>query len=450
MNDDEFDDLVSLVRRQWGHHLPVPSRDETSDELATREERTRMVLEREVLGELAQQRDRERLARLTPAEEDRLVDAVVAGTLGLHRIFDHLRRPLVEEIRVSGSGPLTTLSADGSRQQYPALVRRPRDLERVIYEIASARHRPFNHSSPFVDVSLGDGVRFHGAGFDVVGEPFFTIRRPVAMGRTLADLQSGGTIDEGLYDLLVAAIAAELSIVVVGPMASGKTTLLRSLALEIPADRLVATIETDFELALGRLGHFEQVLEYQARLSTTTADRGISTEEFIAPVLRSRADWIIVGEIRAGEARAFTEAVGVARGVLVTVHGTSCAAGLNRISRLLAQAMAGQLNLASAQHVIFGLVDLVVRMDGDAGRGRWVAELVAPYALDQDRVGWHTLYNTLTGAPDERARPASPPQEWLELRLRDADTGWTPRAWQQRHDTYAPVRALGERPLRSA
>jgi pilus assembly protein CpaF len=437
VTDEEFDALVVSVRRQFGDRLPVPGRDESREEVDAREERTRMVLEREIIPAVAAQRLEQRLAPFSREIEDRLVDAVAVGALGLHRIMEHLRHPLAEEIRVDGAEPLEVLYADGRVERFGRLVRRPRDLERVIYEIAAAHQRPFNYTQPFVDVSLGNGVRFHADGMDVVSSPFFTIRRPVSLNMTLEDLRECGTLDDGLLDLLTTAVAARMSIVVVGEMACGKTTMLRALARLIPEDELVATLETDFELALKQSGR-THVREFQARLPTTSDDRGLGTADFIAPVLRSRAEWILLGEVRGSEARAFKDAVGVAKGVMATVHGRTAADGLDRIAGLLVDATT--MSVDRARWEIYRNVDLAVHLVGDTRRGRWVSEVIAPFTTDDGaRVGWHQLYGTDQHAADGRARPMSAPQSWMTDRLSAARPGWAPVAWQQRRDTWRPV-----------
>ena len=437
MTEDEFDDLVVIVRRQWGDRLPIPGRDETADEVDQREERTRFVLERDIIPAVQAARLTNRLPPLPTDIEDRLVDAVAAGALGLHRILEHLRDPLAEEVRADGAGPLEVLYADGRMAQFPRLVRRARDLERVIYEIAAAHQRPFNYTHPFVDVSFGDGVRFHADGSDVVSSPSFTIRRPISLQLSLKDLAECGTIDDGICELLTTAVAARMSIVVVGEMATGKTTMLRALARLIPEDELVATLETDFELALKRSGRV-RVREFQARLPTTSDDRGLGTADFIAPVLRSRADWILLGEIRGHEARAFKDAVGVTNGVMATVHGRSAADGLDRIAGLLVDAT--HMTVDRARWEIYRNVDLAIHLVGDARRGRWVSEVVAPFTNDDGtKVGWHTLYAPDLNTSNNRARPKSPPQAWMAARLNTANPAWTPAAWQHRSDTWRPV-----------
>ena len=77
MNEEELDQLVADVRRQWGDRLPVPVADETPAERELREEITRDVLDTAILPELDQQRIAARLAPLTTDEQVTLVDLVI-------------------------------------------------------------------------------------------------------------------------------------------------------------------------------------------------------------------------------------------------------------------------------------------------------------------------------------------------------------------------------------
>ena len=225
MNEDELDQLVADVRRQWGDRLPVPVADETPAERELREEITRDVLDTAILPELDQQRIAARLAPLTTDEQVTLVDLVISELFGLPRLLNVLRDPLVTDVLVFGADPVRVDRADGTHHHLPPLVRRPRDLERIIYATASARHRPFNREHPFVDLELEPGVRFHGEGYDVVQRPLVTVRRAALHTASLADLTQRGMLPPAAGDLLRTAVAAHLNILVCGRMGSGKTTL---------------------------------------------------------------------------------------------------------------------------------------------------------------------------------------------------------------------------------
>ena len=154
MNEEELDLLVADIRRQWGDRFPVPGADETAAERDARESLTRQVLERVVLPELDHQRMTARQSPFSDAERQAVVDLVVSEMFGLPRLLNVLRDPMVTDVLVFGCDPVRVERGDGTQQLLPPLVRRDRDLERIIYDTATARRRPFNRESPFVDLEL--------------------------------------------------------------------------------------------------------------------------------------------------------------------------------------------------------------------------------------------------------------------------------------------------------
>ena len=272
---DELEVLAADVRRSFGDRLPLPRRDETAADRELREEITRDVLENSILVELEAQRLTARQAPLTEAEQATLVELVLSEMFGLPKLLSVLRDPEVTDVLVFGCDPVRIERVDGTRRLLPPLVRRDRDLERIIYDTAASRRRPFNREHPFVDLELEPGVRFHGEGFDVVARPLITIRRAAVFGVGLDALAERGMLDRAAVMLLRAAIAADMSILVAGRMGSGKTTMLRALIGEIDDSDVLVTIETDFELNVAQMGTHPFVHAYQARIPSTSDGTGI-------------------------------------------------------------------------------------------------------------------------------------------------------------------------------
>jgi Flp pilus assembly CpaF family ATPase len=439
MFDDDIDQVVSEVRRQWGDRLPVAVRDESPTEREERERLTREVLERHVLQEFDQQRMAARLAPMTFDERSALVELVVSEMFGLPRLLNVLRDPLVTDVLVFGADPVRVERSDGSQQLLPPLVRRDRDLERIIYDTAVARRRPFNREHPFVDLELETGVRFHGEGFDVVQRPLITVRRAAVFGMTLQDLTDRGVIDDVGAGLLRAAVEADMNIVVCGRMGSGKTTLLRALLAEVDADDVIVTVETDFELNVASMGVHRSVHAYQARVPSTADGAGISCHDMMVPAVRTKADWIVVGEIRGAEGAALVQAMSIGQGAMATVHGGSAKDGIERLAELIAHHSGVELRTARWQ--VYRCVDLVVHVTGDNRHGRYVTEIVAP-SVEEDGARFivHRLLSPRSSAADPRARPASEPQRPMLERLCAADPTFSTAGWHSVVDTHRPLR----------
>lgn len=439
MTDDELDVVVADLRRQWGDRLPVPVRDESAAERDLREEMTRDVLERVVLPELEQQRLVARTAPLTGDEHAALIDLVVSEIFGLPRLLTVLRDPQVTDVLVFGADRVRVERSDGSRQLLAPLVRRDRDLERIIYDTATLRRRPFNRENPFVDLELEPGVRFHGEGFDVVQRPLVTIRRAAVFGMSLVDLADRGMLDDGAVALLQAAIAADMNVVVCGRMGSGKTTLLRALVTEVDEHDVIVTVETDFELNIANMGRHRYVHAYQSRVPSTSDGVGISCHDMMVPAVRTRADWIVVGEVRGAEGGALVQAMSIGQGAMATVHGGSAKDGIERLAELIAYNNAVELRMARWQ--VYRSVDLVVHVTGDNQSGRYVTEISAP-SVEEDgaRFIMHRLFTSRADAPDRRARPASEPQRPMLERLCWAVPDFSTTWWHTAGETHRPLR----------
>ena len=446
MTDEELDVLVVDVRRQWGERFPVPGRGESSVERDLREQITRDVIEREVLPELARQRVSARLAPLTTDEDTALSELIVSEMFGLPRLLTVLRDPGVTDVLVFGCDQVRVERIDGTQQLLPPLVRRDRDLERIIYDTATSRRRPFNREHPFVDLELEPGVRFHGEGFDVVQRPLVTVRRAAVFGLTLADLANQGMLDQGAVALLRGAVAADMNVVVCGRMGSGKTTLLRSLVCEVDIDDVIVTVETDFELNLAAMGRHRFVHAYQARVPSTSDGVGISCHDMMVPALRTRADWIVVGEVRGAEGGALVQAMSIGQGAMATVHGGSAKDGIERLAELIAYHHEIELRMARWQ--VYRSVDLMVHVTGNNRAGRYVTEIVAP-SVEEDgaRFVMHRLFSSRPDGVDGRARPASEPQRQMLDRLVAADAGFSTEWWHSVGDTHRPLRAGFDRTL---
>jgi pilus assembly protein CpaF len=426
VTDDELELLAGEVRRAYGDRLPYPQRDEGAADRELREEITRDVLESTVLSELDGQRLNARQTPLTPIEQAALIELILSEMFGLPKLLSVLRDPDVTDVLVFGSDPVRVERLDGTRQLLAPLVRRDRDLERIIYDTAAGRRRPFNREHPFVDLELEPGVRFHGEGFDVVARPLITIRRAAVFGEGLDDLAARQMLPADAVHLLRAAVAADLSILIVGRMGSGKTTLLRALIGEIDPNDVLITIETDFELNIAQMGTHPFVHAYQARIPSTSDGTGISCADMMVPAVRTRADWIVLGEVRGGEGGAMVQAMSIGQGTMATVHGGTAKDGLERLAELIAAHNGVDLRMARWQ--VYRSVDLVVHTAGDNDTTRRVTEIVAP-SVEEDGARFivHRLFAPSADGPRHGTRLVAEPQRAMLDRLVAADPSFSLR-----------------------
>lgn len=432
---DDLAELSELIRREYGATLPAAGSRESHADRERRQEKTKFVLEREVMPEINAARVERGKPALPVEDEDHVIELVLSSMFLLPHIMGILERePLAEDLMVLGAGDVRVDRADGTIAIYPPLVADDRALERVIADVAEAHHRPFSFENPFVDVALSPRLRFHGQGFDVVSRPGIFIRVHRVLGVTIDELFEKGTMSAGLAYLLGEVVpTGRLKVAFTGEMGSGKTTNLRATLLAYPPDTRIVTIETDPELQIASLGR-PWTHEMQARIAVTSNTRGIDSADLIAPYLRTGAKVGVIGEVRGGEGAPAIRAASVGQGTLVTVHGDTAEAGLEQlVDRVCDDGTPREI----ARRMVYKSFDLIVHCSVAPDRTRWINEVIHPL-MEGDQPRIHTLYEPSPTAPDGRAR--SSPTAWPELLLRKiemAHPGFDPLA--ARDDTFRPL-----------
>ena len=231
--------IRALVVEQLGRH---PDRDRL--ELADQRQLVRGWIE-DQLGLAA----RRRLNSGHPAlrRDDEIVVAQEVENLiwGLGRLQTLLDRRDVEDIHIIGAERPVLRLRDGTLTPAGSPVAdSDEDLIAQLQHLAAhhgGTERAFSPAQPLLNMQLPDGSRL-AAIRDVVPHPSVTIRRHHLVDVTLDDLAGRGMLSRGMLGFLRGVVAARRSILVTGMPASGKTTLLRALARDIPAGERVATL----------------------------------------------------------------------------------------------------------------------------------------------------------------------------------------------------------------
>ncbi|MEP6665178.1 MAG: TadA family conjugal transfer-associated ATPase [Nocardioidaceae bacterium] len=251
-----------------------------------------------------------------------MVDALRRDTVGAGVLDPLLRLDGVTDVVVNGAEQVYVdtgrgLETVGVRFDDDAAVRR------LAQRLAGSAGRRLDDASPFVDVRLRDGTRFHAV-LSPVASPgtCLSLRVPARRSLTLADLvSSGATTDEGAA-LLLDIVKARLAFVVSGGTGSGKTTLLAALlSYAEPTDRLVI-VEDASEL---RPRH-PHVVSLEGRQPNVEGVGAITLRDLVRQALRMRPDRLVVGEVRGAEVVDMLSAMNTGHdGGCGTVHANAAA-----------------------------------------------------------------------------------------------------------------------------
>lgn len=298
-----------------------------------------------------------------------VLDQLRVDVLGAGPLEPLLRRESVTDVLVNG--PDRVYVDAGSGLELTEVVF-PDDLavRRLAQRLAASAGRRLDDATPYVDLRLRDGTRFHAV-LSPLARPgtVLSLRVPRARSLRLADLVRLQAVSEEGAELLRRVVGARLAFLVSGGTGTGKTTLLSALlSLVDPRHRLVV-VEDSSEL---RPDH-PHVVGLEARTPNVEGAGAVPLQALVRQALRMRPDRLVVGEVRGAEVSDLLAALNTGHeGGCGTLHANSAADVPARVEAL---AMAAGLPRDAAHSQLASALDLVIHLVRDPSGLRRVSEV---------------------------------------------------------------------------
>ena len=330
------------------------------------------------------------------------------GLSGLQPLLDD---PDVRDIHVSGAAHVWLTMRDGRKLRGPAVARSDDELVELVATAArriGRSERRWDHAHPELNLQLPNGDRLHAL-MAVTGRPTITIRRHDFRLHRLAQLGELGVLDPPLVEFLAAAVRARRNIIVAGGTGTGKTTLLRCLINEIPADERIITIEDSLELGIDRFADLHPDHEtIEAREANTEGVGEFSLSDGVRAALRMDPDRVIVGEVRGAEVLPMLLAMSQGNdGSMCSVHADSSKGVFSRLAMYAAMTRE-RLEPEVTHLLVANAVDLVVHLAWLGGNRRLTSVREITGVLDGGHVSSNELWRP---GSDGSAVLGSPPSE---------------------------------------
>ncbi len=300
-----------------------------------------------------------------------LKTAVLDEVFSYRRLLEAYElHPGARNMILFGDRPPVYELGDGQRVRGNQPVARDgADLERMVETLCGTggyESKTWNQRHYELELSLPDGSRLTALKYVTDGAPYVTIRRHMRPTIRLDDYLAGN--HPLVVELLRVLMDARLSILVVGGMNSGKTTMLRALGSCFEPLEPVYVAESVSELRYHR--HPEvypcEAIPVLARATGLNDAGGVTLEQLIVSAQRSNAARIVVGEIRGPEVQALLKAAQLGHPVLSTVHGHNAADGIQNVARYHEQYTSASYENSLAQ--LCSSLDAVVMMESRRGR----------------------------------------------------------------------------------
>ncbi|MFB6150058.1 MAG: type II/IV secretion system ATPase subunit [Halobacteriales archaeon] len=241
-----------------------------------------------------------------------------------------MRDPANEDIHVIGPhecyvdhavyGMLETTVDFGSNEEFDNWLR----------NMGERMGDPVSDNDPIVDSTLPDGSRINIIYSDDVSlkGPSLTIRQGDEVPLSVTQITKWGTLSPRLAAYLWLCLENEQTVFVVGETASGKTTTLNSIMTFIPRDSKIYSAEDTAEV-MPPHDTWQQLLTREGGGEDST---DIDLFDLVAAALRSRPEYIIVGEVRGEEGRMAFQAAQTGHPVMLTFHASDIVSMVQRFT----------------------------------------------------------------------------------------------------------------------
>jgi flagellar protein FlaI len=347
---------------------------------------------------------------------------ITRETTGYRQIDALISDPDVEEVSCVGPGkPVQVIQREFTKYDWletNVVFGTEEALRNFVQKLAMKAGKNVTIAIPFTDAIMKEG---HRVAVTVAGEvtlpgSTFAIRKFPKDPYSIASILKFGSMSPLMAAYYWLLIEYRRFTLVIGPMSSGKTSMINALATMIAPNMKIATIEDTPELNLAH-SHWQR-FKTRKTYSITESRFDVDLNDLTILSLRYRPDYIIVGEVRGAEISALVQAASLGHGCISSFHGDSPEAALVRMTTPpMNVQLGGQLLISS-----FLMMNRVRAADGSVKRRALVSKETVP---DGDRLrlaeifGWDAGRDTfLPDDPDEVVRRSRQLKSIMGL------TGW--------------------------
>jgi pilus assembly protein CpaF len=194
--------------------------------------------------------------------------------------------------------------------------------------------------------------------------PLISVRCPPRATTSPDGLVTDGMLSIDMLNLLRSAVQKRLNLLVVGPMASGVSTLLSALGALCQDHERIVTLQRAPSLAI-------QHPHVLALNLGGARDRNLS--ELLALAARLRGDRLIIDDLQADDALGALTGAAASRGVIAAMHAASPAAAIEQLEMFAQIALGGARGSLAA--LIAQAFQLLVHVSADVGGTRRVLSI---------------------------------------------------------------------------
>ncbi len=257
---------------------------------------------------------------------------LIQKALGLGRIEILMDDESLEEIAINSAGePVWVYHRKHGWLKTNVNIESEDQIRHYSAMIGRKIGRQITILNPLMDAHLETGDRVNATLTPISSKGnTITLRKFAAKPWTITSFIESGTISSAAAALIWQAVQYEMSALISGGTASGKTSMLNVVANFFPPNQRIVSIEDTREIQLPSFLHWVPMI---TRLPNPEGKGEISMLDLLVNSLRQRPDRIVVGEIRKKrEAEVLFEAIHTGHSVYATVHANDIHETITRLT----------------------------------------------------------------------------------------------------------------------
>jgi flagellar protein FlaI len=255
--------------------------------------------------------------------------------LGFDKLEPLMNDPNIEDISCDGSDvPIFLYHRKYGSLKSNIKFKSEDELSAFVVKLSQKCGKHISIANPMLDGTMPDGSRIQmtlSTEVTTKGSTF-TIRKFKENPFSPADLIEFNTMSSEMVAFLWMAVENGINALIAGGTASGKTSTLNALALFIPPESKIVSIEETRELNLPHKNWIPGVA--RVGFGEVVGDKivgEIDMYELMKAALRQRPEYILVGEIRGREAYVLFQAMATGHTTYSTVHADSAKSLIHRL-----------------------------------------------------------------------------------------------------------------------
>ncbi|MDX1611289.1 MAG: ATPase, T2SS/T4P/T4SS family, partial [Candidatus Thermoplasmatota archaeon] len=267
---------------------------------------------------------------------ERLKYYITRDFLGYGPVDVLMRDPMIEDISCDGPGiPIYLFHRQYESLRTSVIFEDDYELDSFVIRLAQRCGKHISIAEPILDATLPDTSRLQATLSREVTTrgSSFTVRRFRSDPLTPPDLVRLGTMSSTMAAWYWMCMEEGMSLIYAGGTASGKTTSLNAICQFIPPERKVVSIEDTREINLIHENWIAGLTRsgFGNEGKDGKGSGSVDMYRLLEAALRQRPEYLLVGEVRGGEAKTLFQAMATGHATYSTMHADSVKSAVYRL-----------------------------------------------------------------------------------------------------------------------